>query len=414
MEVWKNVPGYDGVYEVSNFGRLRRFGGTAGAKSKPRVLKPGTMRSGHKNVCLCVNAKPTMFRVHALVLRTFVGEPPSPGHVVAHIDGNPGNNRLANLRWVTRAENTFAKVPHGTQNGRQRERSAALSDAEIIAIRADHRTEHLVAADYNIAPGTVGQIRRRETHTYIPERPGDYTPKKSRLDFTDEDVRDIRTDTRPSSVVARERACASITIWAIRTRRSYAHVPDTPEPYPLPVVKRVSAKAVQDAIVHIVGDVGFLSLSQGKTAVFDAADAEHVLGHVWWAAKGKNTHYVVARARFSDGRVSTLFLHRAIMEPPEGFVVDHINGDGLDNRRANLRVVTVAQNNMNSRVRNDSKSGIKGAFYNAKTGAYYSRIKVDGRYIQLGSFATAEDAANAYAAASAKYHGPYGRTHLDD
>lgn len=412
MEEWRDVPGYEGIYEVSNFGRVRRLGGTAGARSKPRILRPGTMRHGHKNVCLCVNARPTMFRVHALVLLAFVGGPPSPLHVVAHNDGNPGNNRLENLRWATRAENSFDQVLHGTQKGRHHGRPSALSDEQIVAIRADHRAEHLVAADYGIAPGTVGQIRRRQTHAHIPPRPGDYAPKKSHLDFTDDAIRRIRADTRAPSAIAQDYRCSPTTIRAIQTRQSYAHVPDVPEvveaPTPAP-----TADAIREARVRVVGSVGFVGLSRGKTAIFDAADVDKVTGHLWQASKGKNTHYAATRIRHPDGRVSTLFLHRAIMTPPEGFVVDHINGDGLDNRRSNLRVATVAQNNLNSRVRRDSRSGLKGAHYDAKTGSHYARIKVDGRYIHLGTFATAEEAANAYAEASAKYHGPYGRTHMD-
>jgi hypothetical protein len=208
-----------------------------------------------------------------------------------------------------------------------------------------------------------------------------------------------------------------MTVWMIRTRRSYADVPDS---VPLSgtllatpsTAQRAPSPTQRDVVV--VGDVALLDVAHGRTALLDAADVPLIEGRLWRTRKGKHTFYVETRDAQLGGRVSTALLHRVLMTPPAGMVVDHINGDGLDNRRQNLRVVSVAQNNLNSRVRRDSVSGVKGAFYRSRTGRYYSRIKVAGRYVGLGSFLTAEEAADAYAKASALHHGEFGRTHLDD
>jgi hypothetical protein len=406
MEIWRDVVGYEGYYQVSNFGRVRRADCVP-----PRLLKPGKLRGGARNVNLCVNARPKSALVHRLVAQAFLGPPPTERHLVAHNDGNAANNRLVNLRWATPAENSFDQVRHGTQKGRHHGRGGALTDAQVLAIRSDHRTEASVARDYGIAPGTVGQIRRRETYKHLKAGANDYVPLRSRRAFSDDDVRAIRADSRSTEDLAVLWRCSTVTIWAVKTRRSYLHVPDVPTATP-PVPAIVAAPV--GSHIELVGDVGLVALTRGQTAIFDAADLPRVKGRCWQATKGKNTFYAVAQERSADGRLKKAFLHRVLLDVPDGFVVDHINGDGLDNRRQNLRIATVAQNNLNSRVRKDCVSGLKGAFYDPRQDRYYSRIKSDGRCIWLGSFSAAIEAAEAYAKASAKYHGDYGRSYLDD
>jgi len=411
MEVWRDVVGYEGVYKVSNFGRVKRIKPSNGAVSG-RVLKPGVNKNFVKNVNLCYKSRPKSHTVHRLVALAFLGEPPTERHVVAHNDGNPSNNRLANLRWATPAENSFDQVKHGTQKGRHHGRKSALTDEQVISIRMDQRTQTEVAKDFGISPGTVGQIRRRETYKYIPEMEGEYESTSRIIRFTDDQIRAIRGDTRKDIEIACEIGCSYMTIWSIKTKRSYANVPDEPEK--IEETETVETEKQPLNKIQVVGDVAMIELTQNRTAIFDAEFLPIVEELKWGAMKGKYTSYATARNRLDDGTVKTIFMHRLLTDTPEDMVADHINGDGLDNRLSNLRVVTVAQNNLNSRVRNDSQSGIKGAYYDKRKGTYYSRIKVDGKNIYLGTFNNAEEAAQAYAESSAKYHGEYGRTHLDD
>lgn len=406
MEVWREVVGYERVYQVSNFGRVRRV-------KTGKILKPGTNKQGIRNVCLCYQSKPKSHMVHRLVALAFLGKPPTDRHVVAHNDGNPSNNRLSNLRWATPSENSFDQVLHGTQKGKHYGRKAGLTDEQVIAIRLDHRTQAEVAKDFGIGPATVGQIRRRETYKHIPEMEGEYKSTSQIIRFTDDEVRAIRADTRKDSIIADEIGCSYMTIWCIKTKRSYAHVSDEPE-YDLDSdEEEQTSDSGSRNVIHIVGDVAMMELASGYTTILDADLVGMVKERRWYSTKGKNTRYVASRKMHEDGRVETVFLHRFLTNCPEGMIVDHINGDGLDNRLCNLRVVTVAQNNMNSRVRNNSQSGLKGAYYDKRRDKYYSRITISGKHINLGTFKTAEEAAEAYAEASRKYHGEYGLTHLD-
>jgi len=96
-EIWKDVVGYEGVYEVSDHGRVRRV-------RTGLVLSPGRDKKGYTNVGLCVDGKPIRVKVHHLVMEAFVGKRPN-GLVINHIDENPRNNHVSNLEYVTQSYN---------------------------------------------------------------------------------------------------------------------------------------------------------------------------------------------------------------------------------------------------------------------------------------------------------------------
>ena len=110
MEQWKDVPGFEGLYCVSDRGVV--WSHRRKRPLKPEILKP----AGHLRVDL-VKRDGTRQRelVHRIVLRTFVGPRPE-GLVVRHLDGNPKNNEVGNLKYGTASENTLDSVAHGTHN----------------------------------------------------------------------------------------------------------------------------------------------------------------------------------------------------------------------------------------------------------------------------------------------------------
>lgn len=118
VETWLPIPGYVGSYEVSDNGGVRSLLRTIrGRNNTPRIqpaktLTPYINPSGYGFVSLRQKSQGKTMRVHRLVLRAFVGEP-IVGQEGCHNNGNPGDNRLTNLRWGTRSENMFDKVKHG-------------------------------------------------------------------------------------------------------------------------------------------------------------------------------------------------------------------------------------------------------------------------------------------------------------
>lgn len=117
-EAWKPIPGYEGIYEVSDHGRVRsldhigRFRDST-RLNRGRVLRPDSKRYGHQYVNLSRDRKQTKAYVHRLVLMAFVGPAPA-GMEACHNDGDPSNNHLTNLRWDTHSENNRDQVRHGT------------------------------------------------------------------------------------------------------------------------------------------------------------------------------------------------------------------------------------------------------------------------------------------------------------
>ncbi len=107
-----------------------------------------------------------------------------------------------------------------------------------------------------------------------------------------------------------------------------------------------------------------------------------------------------ANARFKEQKTS-LFFHRVVMNCPRGLIVDHINGNRLDNRKCNLRIVTITENNHNKATNSNNTSGTPGVY--AKRGKWISGIGVNGKYIRLGCHDCYEGAVQARKEAEKKY-----------
>lgn len=148
-----------------------------------------------------------------------------------------------------------------------------------------------------------------------------------------------------------------------------------------------------------------IPLSQGEFALVDAADFEALSAHRWYLHKAGNRRYAARRAGSGLGR-KIFYMHREVAGEA-GLDVDHIDGDGLNNTRANLRACTRKQNLANKQRSVTNKSGFKGVW--ERNGTYRATISVEGRSRHLGPFPTAQEAADAYAVAARDLHGEYAR-----
>jgi len=170
---------------------------------------------------------------------------------------------------------------------------------------------------------------------------------------------------------------------------------------------RQMTKAIRQ--IRIEGKIAFVPLTKGYTAIIDADDAWLVCGWNWCANVFKNTVYA-ARGEVTTGKKKTIALHRVITSAPDALHVDHRNGDGLDNRKSNLRLVTRSQNMSNRRVNQNNTSGFKGVSWNKRKSKWQSQIQQNRSRKRLGYFHTPEEAHAAYCEASARLHGEFGRT----
>lgn len=162
-------------------------------------------------------------------------------------------------------------------------------------------------------------------------------------------------------------------------------------------------------LLRLEGDIAYVTLTKGYEAVIDLVDVGLVGRYNWQAHVDKNTVYAI-RSDYERGYKRTLSMHRMIMGEPDEFHVDHADADGLNNRRNNLRKVTVSQNMHNQQLRSNNTSGFKGVSWNRESLKWQAHITFHRHKIFLGYFLYPEAAHYAYCEASKLLHGSFGRT----
>ena len=149
-------------------------------------------------------------------------------------------------------------------------------------------------------------------------------------------------------------------------------------------------------------------LTHDKVALIDDEDYIIASQYHWYAVKGKYTWYATTHQKI-NGKMKTLYLHRIIMEAEQDVEVDHIDGNGLNCIRKNMRLCTPLDNNRNRRIQKGNKSGYKGVRWDSRLGKWRSEISVKNKLIHLGVFIQKDDAGLAYNEAAKLHYGDFAR-----
>jgi len=155
-----------------------------------------------------------------------------------------------------------------------------------------------------------------------------------------------------------------------------------------------------------------IPLTQGKVAIVDDKDYAELSKYKWYA-KRKGRIWYVARYVGKRPHRKYMYMHRQILNPPPGLQCDHINSNGLDNRRCNLRLCTNSQNSMNQRSR-DGTSEFKGVHWHKRKKKWEAEIMHNEKHFHVGSFVNEEDAARAYDAAAREHFGEFAWLNFPD
>lgn len=156
----------------------------------------------------------------------------------------------------------------------------------------------------------------------------------------------------------------------------------------------------------IENGVGYIPLSRAMVAIVDPEWVPELEKHNWHAARGghpDSPYYAATRNKGGKGRI---LMHRYIFGTTEA-LVDHINHDTLDNRRANLRAATVAQNGQNTRTPKNNKTGYKGVSWDKENNKFLVVIRHNGKHMHVGRRNTAEAAYALYCETAQRLHGEF-------
>jgi hypothetical protein len=155
MEVWKDIKGYEGLYQVSNLGRVKSLCYYGGKKEK--IIKGGVNPQGYIIIGLNKNNKRTSYTEHRLVALAFLDNP-NNYPVINHKNGIKTDNRVENLEWCTYQQNTIHAFETGLKFGYKGEKHGMckLTNDQVLAIRADNRLHRIIAKEYNVDRSTIG------------------------------------------------------------------------------------------------------------------------------------------------------------------------------------------------------------------------------------------------------------------
>ena len=151
-----------------------------------------------------------------------------------------------------------------------------------------------------------------------------------------------------------------------------------------------------------------IPLTKGKVAIVDDEDFHLVSVYKW---KFSNRGYA-AKNYWENGKSKTILMHRLIMGNPEDYFIDHIDGNPLNNRRENLRIVTNHQNTMNQKITSKNKSGYKGGCWSKSNKKRAATVRNNRRQVHLGYFDNKHDAARMYNFWAADLYGEYARLNV--
>lgn len=155
-----------------------------------------------------------------------------------------------------------------------------------------------------------------------------------------------------------------------------------------------------------------IELNHGHVLIVDVRDYDVALAYRWQTQPGKCGTFYVWRPVRDGVQTRKEYLHRRLMGAVKGQRVDHINGNGLDNRRSNLRACSNADNMRNMRVRPRGSSRFKGVSWFRRHQLWRAYIVQDAKQIHLGYFSDEADAAKAYDAAARRLFGEFANTNF--
>lgn len=179
-EIWKDIPGYEGIYQASNLGNIKALciekrRGRGIQKREEIILKPSIKERGYLQVCLSVDSKRVYTGIHRLVALAFIPNPENKP-TVNHKDGNKGDNSVENLEWATHKEQTNHADKLGLRKiSGEDSKVSKLKDEDVLYIRKNYVSDlkrqtsngKELCAKFGIAKTTLYRVLRKTSYSHI-------------------------------------------------------------------------------------------------------------------------------------------------------------------------------------------------------------------------------------------------------
>ncbi|WP_053032139.1 NUMOD4 domain-containing protein [Staphylococcus haemolyticus] len=172
-EYWKDIKGYEGLYQVSNLGNIKSIDrsikrSTSLMKLKNKPISQYVGNRGYPMVSLCINGKCKRYLVHRIVAIAFLPNPLNKAYV-NHIDGNKQNSNLENLEWSTPTENSIHAHKHGLANVARGERqhSSKLTVDRVKYIRESSKTVRELSIMFNVSKQSIRDVKMKRSWKHI-------------------------------------------------------------------------------------------------------------------------------------------------------------------------------------------------------------------------------------------------------
>lgn len=172
-EIWKDIPEFEGLYQISNLGRIMSFPRKGGFKNKT-ILKNGKSKKNYAQISLSENGKKTCKKIHRLVAQAFIPNPENKPEI-NHKDGVKANNHVDNLEWCTNQENIDHAIKNGLRGGLfvsgSKHFKALFCEEEVLEIRDKYKnfeySQKELAERYRVSKSAISSIIHRRSWKHI-------------------------------------------------------------------------------------------------------------------------------------------------------------------------------------------------------------------------------------------------------
>jgi hypothetical protein len=170
IEIWKNIPNYEGLYQISNLGNVKSFPRHGTRTKEERILKQSLDTSGYPQVCLTKNSNKKTWLIHILLGKLFIDNPHNKPEI-NHKDGIKTNYSLDNLEWNTKKENMIHAVKNGLHTRGESHSSSKLTEKKVLKIRELYASKAYSISKlsnlFSVHIATISDIVRRRYWKFI-------------------------------------------------------------------------------------------------------------------------------------------------------------------------------------------------------------------------------------------------------